>query len=364
MAHNIEIVNGVASFAECIKKERAWHGLGQVFDRPMFVNEALKACHADFRVEMRPIMPIVNDMSLYEGLNLEGEEVEGLIVPDVMATMRMDTHQVLGIVSSNRYSVVQNEDAFRFIDTLCSGRDVDRNDRPVIESCGVLGHGERIFITCKFPEDIILDSKTDDRIERYIVFTTSHDGTGAVKCLSTSVRVVCNNTLNFAIKNNFGKLSLKHTKNIGDKLDLTNQDNAELVYATIGCEKQYNEFLKAELERLRSLRITKKQVMDIVANVVLPEDSLKVWKETNNIEHEDISTRSKNIFNGMVQAIHEGVGQDIMQSGNALWLLNGITSYYQNNVTYKNDEVKFSSIMTGNVFDNVKTAYEKVLKLA
>ena len=37
MAHNIEIRNGVASFAENGKKERAWHGLGddqQIFDRP------------------------------------------------------------------------------------------------------------------------------------------------------------------------------------------------------------------------------------------------------------------------------------------------------------------------------------------
>lgn len=28
MAHNIEIRNGVASFAENGKRERAWHGLG------------------------------------------------------------------------------------------------------------------------------------------------------------------------------------------------------------------------------------------------------------------------------------------------------------------------------------------------
>ena len=43
MAHNIEINNGVASFAENGRKERAWHKLGQVFDRPMTVKEALEA---------------------------------------------------------------------------------------------------------------------------------------------------------------------------------------------------------------------------------------------------------------------------------------------------------------------------------
>lgn len=362
MAHNIEIREGVASFAECIKKERAWHGLGdesQLFDRPMFVAEALKACHADYRVELRPVMPIVNDMAMFEGLHLEGEEVEGLAIPNVMATMRMDTHEVLGIVGKD-YGVVQNEDALKFIDALCSGKDTDRNDSPTIESCAVLGHGERVFITCKFPEDIVLDGKRDDRIERYIVFTTSHDGTGAVRCVITNVRVVCNNTLNLALAHNSGRFSFRHSSKVMDRLDLTNKENAEFAYKCLNLEREYNSYFKDELERLRSLQITKKQVLDIVADVVLPEDSLKVYKATGNIEHEDISTRSKNIFNGMVQAIHEGVGQDIMQSGNALWLLNGITSFYQNNATYKNNEVKLASIMDGNVAKKVQKAYELV----
>ena len=37
MAHNLEIINGVASFAENGLKETAWHGLGQVFDGEMDV---------------------------------------------------------------------------------------------------------------------------------------------------------------------------------------------------------------------------------------------------------------------------------------------------------------------------------------
>lgn len=359
MAHNIEIVNGVASFAENGKKQRAWHGLGQVFDRPMFVEEALKASHADYRVEMRPIMPIVNDMAMFEGLTLEGEEVDNNLIKGFKATMRMDTHKVLGIVSDT-YGVVQNEDAFRFIDTLCSGKDSDRTDNPTIESCGVLGGGERVFITCKFPEDIILNAKMDDRIERYLVFTTSHDGTGAVRCVITNIRVVCNNTLNIALQCNSGRFSLRHSANVMSRLDLTNKENAEFAYKALNLEKEYNDVFAQELERLRSLQITKKQVMDMVANVVLPEDSLKVYKAVGTIEHDDISTRSKNLYNSMLQSIHDGVGQEYIESGNALWFINGVTSFYQNNANYKNDEVKFMSIMDGNVAKKVQKAYELV----
>lgn len=359
MAHNIEIVNGVASFAENGKKQRAWHGLGQVFDRPMFVEEALKASHADYRVEMRTLIPIVNDMAMYEGLNLNSDELDNLVIPNAFATMRMDTKKCLGIVSGS-YCILQNEDAFKFIDTLCSGKDNDRKDNPTIEACGVLGNGERVFITCKFPQDIILNTKMDDRIERYIVFTTSHDGSGAVRCVITNVRVVCNNTLQFALKNNSGRFSFRHTTNLMSKLDLTNEENARYAYKCLNLEREYNECFVTELERLRNLQITKKQAMDIIANVVLPEDSLKIYKETQNIEHEDIATKSKNIINGMLTSIEQGIGQEYLESGTGLWLINGITSYYQNVANYKNNEVKFASIMEGNVSKKVQKAYELI----
>lgn len=62
MAHNIEInkVNGIeiASFVENGKRERAWHGLGQVFDGQLTVKEALELSHADYKVEMRKVFAI------------------------------------------------------------------------------------------------------------------------------------------------------------------------------------------------------------------------------------------------------------------------------------------------------------------
>ena len=63
MAHNIEIVNGIASFAENGRKERAWHNLGQVFDRPMTVKEALEASHADYKVEKKQLIVLTPSIS-------------------------------------------------------------------------------------------------------------------------------------------------------------------------------------------------------------------------------------------------------------------------------------------------------------
>ena len=239
MGHNIVIRDGKACFVENARKHRAWHKLGTVYDRPLTVQEALHGCHADYKVALQPLALITPDIRREMDYgSVMALQLNNAIVPKYMATMRLDTHQFLGIVTED-YGIVQNEDAFKFIDTLVTGKLTDAEHTPVIETAGVLGKGERVFITAKFPEQIILDNKGNDRVEMYIVFTTSHDGTGAVNCLVTPIRVVCNNTLNFAMRNHSGKLSLRHSRNVMDRLDLRESENAEFVYKTLGMYDVY-----------------------------------------------------------------------------------------------------------------------------
>ena len=98
MAANIEIVNGVASFAENGRKERAWHGLGddqQIFDRPMFVKEALKACHADYGVKLAPVVALSDELvhAMENGEFINASMLRDLLVEKSMATMRTDTNK-------------------------------------------------------------------------------------------------------------------------------------------------------------------------------------------------------------------------------------------------------------------------------
>lgn len=348
MAANIEINNGVASFAENGRKERAWHGLGQVFDRPMTVKEALEASHADFSVALADVMFITPEI-----IKALAEREDGMIPSDLLidavikgkkATFRTDKNKPLGIVGEN-YGIVQNLDAFTFIDTLCTGQ--VGSHVPVIECAGVLGQGERVFITAKFPDDIILDNKGDDRVEMYMVFTTSHDGTGAVKCVCTPVRTVCENTLRAALAHNCGCLSLRHSSNIMQRLDLTSKENTEFAYKALNLMNVYKKSLEQRFDHLRNIKVSENDLDRILAEVVLSEKSLLVYKESGTMEHEDIPTQSKNTFLAMKTAVEQGVGQDLGERGTGLWVLNGITSYYQNNATWRNDEVKFDSILHG-----------------
>ena len=361
MAHNIEIRNGVASFAENGKKERAWHNLGddqQIFDRPMFVHEALKACHADYTVQAQPVAalsPEVMEM-IQNGQDVPFSLLQDLIVADKMATMRLDHNETLGLVS-DKYGIVQNEDAFKFVDLFCSGQFAERDNTPVIETCGVLGKGERVFVTAKFPEKIVLDAKRDDLVDMYMTFTTSHDGTGAVRAMVTPVRVVCNNTLTMALSHNIGRVSFRHTSNVMNRLDLLNKENAEFAAKALNVYEVYKNGLEQAFDHLKNIKLSEKELDNILAEVLLSDEYNKIYKQTGTIESDGIPTRSKNIFIGVKNAMEVGIGQDLLESGTALWALNGLTTYYQNTANFKDAETKFDSIMDGNVYNKVNKAY-------
>lgn len=362
MAHLIEINNGVASFVENGRKERAWHRLGQVFDGQLSVKEALELSHADYQVEARNVFamtPALQEILAGDSETISRDVLEDLItdalVEGRMATMRMDKCKALGVVSDH-YGIVQNERAFEFIDTLCSG---GKENTPVIECAGVLGQGERVFITAKFPEQIILDNKGDDRVEMYVVFTTSHDGTGAVNCMVTPIRVVCNNTLNYALGRggNAGKISLRHTSGVNNRLDLTRKENAEFCFRTLNMYNVYKKSLEQSFEHLQNIRLSEKELDNLLAEVLLTESNLKVYKQAG-INHQDISTVGHNQFFAVKNAMERGIGQEYGEAGTGMWVINGLTTYYQNEKNFSSEELKFNNLMTGTAAMKVQKAYD------
>lgn len=364
MAHNLENVNGVYSFVENRKSGIAWHQLGQVFDRPMFVKEALEMSHADYNVEMQPVAALSSEVLalMGEGRDIPADMLLDLIVDNSKATVRTDNGHALGMVS-NSYGIVQNADAFKFVDLLCSGELADRDHTPIIETAGVLGKGERVFVTAKFPEPIRLDNAGRDIAEMYVVFTTSHDGSGSVNCIITPVRVVCNNTLNFALENNAGRINYRHTSRVMERLDLTDKENREFAYRTLNAFDLYQKSLKEHFDHLQRIRIAEEEANRIIAEVSMSPESFKAFT-ADGINSKDITSRSRNLYTSMQEALHDGVGQEYGERGTAMWLLNGITTFYQNEKKFSSEEIKFNSITSGDTAGKVNKAFQRVLAVA
>ncbi len=377
MAANITVnVEGKPLFVENGSKERAWHRLGTVYDRPITVTEAIEGCEAGFEVGLQPIIAATPQMQavLDGNICLENKDVKSIdgelylsvnsirkqIIEGRKATMRYDSNQPLAVVS-DQYGVVQYKTAFDFVDLLTTGK--LGGEVPTIECAGLLGdNGQRLFITAKFPEPIIIGHK-DDTVEQYIVFTTSHDGTGAVTAMVTNVRTVCQNTLNLALANNSGKITFKHTSRVNERLDLLQKHNADMAYKTLNLYNTYQAYFKEDLERLAKIKLSDEQQEKILAQALFTPDVLKIYSKSG-LNSADMSTKSRNIMEAVKDTIYTGVGQDMLENGTALKLVNGISCFYQNKANWNDDEKKFNAIMDGSVQHKLQTVHDLAILAA
>jgi phage/plasmid-like protein (TIGR03299 family) len=164
-----------------------WHGLGAVLDEyPHSIDEALEKAGLGWKVTHGDVLVVRTP----EWTNDFGTEHAAELIPakGFKANLREDTGEVLGIVS-NEYEVVENRDAFRFLDALI-GSDLH------FETAGSLWGGRRVWCLARLPEYIELGGDCSANI--YVA--NSHDGSMAVTAAVTPIRIVCANTLGAALR--------------------------------------------------------------------------------------------------------------------------------------------------------------------
>lgn len=207
-----------------------WHGLGVSVDKALTSKEALEAAGLNWRVISKPIYT-----------------KEGIEIPGYIANTRDSDNSVLGIVS-DKYSIVQNEDAFAFTDAL-----LDMEARYV--TAGSLKNGRSVWLLAELPRTKILG----DEVDQFLVFSNTHDGSGAVKVACTPIRVCCQNTLNLALSTARRNWTCKHMGNIDNKLwEATH---------TLQLANKYMEELRINAEKLAEVKISQDEVMQIVSDM-------------------------------------------------------------------------------------------------
>jgi phage/plasmid-like protein (TIGR03299 family) len=181
-------------------RETPWHGLGAVLDEPPnTIAEAIQRSGLGWRVERKPIAIERGDVATVDDWWLPRCEE----IPGWWANVRQDTRQVLGIVGE-RYRVVQNFEAFQFIDQLLGSA-------MHFETAGSLHGGRRVWVLARLPEHLEVGG---DPVRPYVLLMNSHDGSTAVVAASTPVRVVCMNTLNWGLERARQTHSIRHTGKI------------------------------------------------------------------------------------------------------------------------------------------------------
>ncbi len=330
MAHNINYNSKRGTHSFAAHSEKAWHGLGQIVENAMTSEEAIKLANLDYEVVKTPIHPILQS----------GEYGEA--IPDRFATIRTDNNDYLGQVG-NRYEIIQNKDAFTFFDSI-----IDKGEA-IFETAGALGNGEKIFVTAKLPDDILVNG---EECSKYIILTNSHDGSSSIIAGFTSIRIVCNNTLQAALGNLTNKVSIQHRLGAKDRL-------AE-AYKVMGIASQYMTEVEQIFNQMSNTTIEDEKLKTYIADVMKPEYKGVITKE----EEEKISTRFKN----QVDAIYEFALSHPTQTTDAargtVWgAYNSISGYYNYIAKFKNEEDKFKSQMFGNGNNKINKGFQKALQL-
>lgn len=211
--------------------ETPWHGLGTRVVAAMDSETALQKAGLLWAVRQEPVT------------------FGGKPVPGYQFNIRSTDNSVLGVVG-RQYTPVQNREAFSFMDQLL-GAGVR------YETAGAIDSGRRVWMLAVLPDEVKL---AGDPAKPYILLSNAHDGSGALRVLSTPVRVVCQNTLNLALRTATRSWAARHTSGITGRVNEAER--------TLQLSRQYLKELEKAADCLARTPVTAEQWRRIVEQLM------------------------------------------------------------------------------------------------
>lgn len=275
--------------------ENAWHGLGVPLPADSNVrhsiDDAIKISGLDWKVETAPLF---HHAPRVPGVRSHHAKVEGF-----QAVRRKDTNAILGVVGE-RYHVLQNREQFDWFKPFLDAGEAS------FETCGALKNGTIVWVLARINRKDI-EVQSGDVVRKYLLLTSSHDGSMATNVGFSPIRVVCWNTLSMALNGKSNLLKVRHTAKQKDALKAVRETINLLDQTFEATAVQYRRLAKCGI-KLADLRKYVRLVLDLQDN-----------DEAN-------STRSKNQLERIVQLCSAGVGQN-PDKLTAWGAYNGVTQY-------------------------------------
>jgi phage/plasmid-like protein (TIGR03299 family) len=276
------------------------------------------------------------------GLDWEVELVP-LVTADTQAQVehravrRKTDGRTLGVVGP-RFAPLQNKDAFAWFQPFLDAREA------ALHTAGALHQGSRIWVLAKLNRDPLVIAQGDE-VEKFILLSHGHDGSLAVRCGFSPVRVVCANTLAMAHGSNASKLiRLKHTRDI--------HENLKNVREVMNLANQEFEATAEQYRLLAHKSINQADLRRYVKKVFKVEDD------------RDAGTRLANIMEEIVRLAEAGRGNNLPSVRGTLWTAyNGVSEW----LTYsrgRTDDNRLNSLWFGESALTNRHALEMALDMA
>src|SRR5262245_48313939 len=231
------------------------------------------------------------------GLDWEVELVP-LVTADTQAQIthramrRTSDARVLGVVGP-RYAPLQNKDAFAWFQPFLDAREAQ------LHSAGSLRGGSRVWMLAKLNRAPLVIAEGDE-VEKFLLLSHGHDGSLAVRCGFTPIRVVCANTLSMAHGSDASKLiRIKHTRDV--------LENLANVREVMDLANQQVEATAEQYRRLARRSINQADLRKYVRRVLKVEDD------------QEAGSRLKNLMDEIVGLAEAGRGNNLPSIRGTYW---------------------------------------------
>lgn len=232
-----------------------------VSDAPT-AHDAMVMAGLDWTVGIQPTYQRIMEGSFHNGYRP---------VPDRFLTVREDTQKVLGTVGKV-YTPFQNVDAFSFADGLL-GYGVQ------FDAAAAYDQDRKFFLTAKLPDGLTVPG-TDDALDLYLLFKSSHDGSSAITAMVTPIRLSCTNMMNLALKSAVSKWTARHTSSVTEK--------AEEAIRTLNIVDAYKLEFEATADLLRQTDVNLEGFTALVDLVVdaprLRTGMVQTWNNSPTVD--------------------------------------------------------------------------------
>lgn len=307
----------------------AWHSRGKVIpaddDRRFSIRDCIKLSEMDWTVERG------------ECFYVHGDEVD--VIPDKYALLRRNKDgsiRPLSVVGS-KYCVLQNDAAFGFFQPWLDTKEVS------IETAGSLKDGAVVWVLAKILRgDVEFGGES---VAKYLMLSTTHDGTEATRVGFTPIRVVCWNTLSMAHSTSASRLlKVRHTA--------SQQQTLATIRETIDLVDQQFVATGAQYARMMSCGLSLAELRRYV-KVVLDVDP--------EVREKDLGTRTRNRIDLIVALALGGIGQSGEMTAWSAY--NGVTEYVTHHAG-TDSEKRLSSNMGGAYASMNRRAFDLAVQLA
>jgi phage/plasmid-like protein (TIGR03299 family) len=230
--------------------ETPWHGLGKLVPADLSPEQMLEAADLNWEVEKKDLYFFGDD-----------EEADtAYLAPGKKALIRKSDGAILDMVGDD-WNPLQNADAFEFFNDFVVAGGME------MHTAGSLFGGKRVWALAKINEPFEIFK--DDVIEPYLLFSNPHQYGKSIDVRTTQIRVVCNNTLTFALGKEVDR---------GIRVGHRAKFDADKVKMALGVIRQQSETYKAAGVFLGSKK-AKDELVTEYFDRLFPLTSNKEYKE-------------------------------------------------------------------------------------